>query len=127
MTDAELDGLRADVERWNPRCAFTYVTDHRATQALVECGTVRGNHDEQLDGHPFVERPSDRLTIRRLLATLDQAVPTVIDLAEALHDAMCDISHHDRQPHGARCSKWARYPNIAHSVVEHLTRRLDRG
>jgi hypothetical protein len=40
-------------------------------------------------------------------------------LAEALHDAMCDVSHHDRPP--ARCSRWAKYPNIAASVVPRYT------
>jgi len=43
-------------------------------------------------------------------------------LAEALHDAMCDISHHDRPP--ARCSQWAKYPNIARFVAPRLRAAL---
>lgn len=43
------------------------------------------------------------------------------ELAETLHDAMCDISHHDRD---RRCSKWGKYPNIAASVAPRLAARL---
>lgn len=67
----ELADLRDQVARWNPRCAFTVVGDRLAASAVYECGTVRSAHDPALDGHAFVERPSDRLTIRRLLATID--------------------------------------------------------
>lgn len=49
------------------------------------------------------------------------SIPTVDELAEALHDVMCDISHHDRPP--ARCSKWLKYPAIARSAVRRLEER----
>jgi hypothetical protein len=44
-------------------------------------------------------------------------------MAEALHDAMCDVSHHDRSP--ARCSHWAKYPHLAASVLPRFKRRLE--
>lgn len=42
-------------------------------------------------------------------------------LAETLHDAMCDVSHHDRD---RRCSRWPKYPQIAASVAPRLAARL---
>jgi len=45
----------------------------------------------------------------------------VDELAEVLHDVMCDVSHHDRPP--ARCSRWPKYPAIARSAFGALARR----
>jgi hypothetical protein len=39
-------------------------------------------------------------------------------LAAALHEVMCDVSHHDR---GVECSRFAKYRNIALSASPRLS------
>lgn len=63
------------------------------------------------------------LAIEQEARTLARTVD-VDALAEALHDAMCDVSHHDRPP--ARCSRWPKYPNIAASVAPRYLAALSR-
>jgi hypothetical protein len=63
----------------------------------------------------------DFVLLDELLALLPESgvFVTPDELAEALHDAMYDVSHHDRD---RRCSRWAKYPNIAASAYARLTR-----
>jgi len=68
---------------------------------------VIGEHSNMNDPWQNALDHLERDLMRRLLAT---------------HDAMCDISHHDRPP--ARCSQWAKYPNIARFVAPRLRKAL---
>ena len=111
-----IDGFIGTVIRFQHQPGVRFADEYERIERHAKRALVALGCDV---GEPAVARPGASFV--NLLARDEERLAAA--LAEVLHDVMCDVSHHDRPP--ARCSKWARYPNIAASAAPRLRAALE--